>query len=380
MKIKAVLLALVLSGFSGCDGDLLFNFINEPRVSVDYAAIGLRGIWLVGGMKTTYKTSYPYDAELVDQLDLYDPDTDTWYAAVARLPVPVAFAGVSAYQGKIYVTGGWDVKGRVRDILQIYDIQTGTWTEGLFMPRPRAAHTLVAVDGYLYATAGSWVNQEASFYPSTSILRYDVANAAWLERAGFAYAEGVVVPFGGMIHSIGGRSSYTAVANYHDRLIPNPLGADLASTTTEVVLQRIYSAADAFVAGDGSAYVLLSGGLYAALGGTTHAFLFNYLTNTPSTSMSNAFLFLKVPFENPPSSWLSSFAAGNLPAPRAFHQMVVAGNKAYLFGGTTTLPVPSPSADLVILDLTDFPASGSQSQGAPLPVGRIGHAAVRNVE
>ncbi len=380
--LYAVFVALAVAGMSTCNGNMLLDIDSgaAPR-GATLEEIGLRGIWMVGGQRSNYTSEYPYHADLVSALDLYDPLTNEWYQAVTQLPLPVTFAGAAAFAGKIYVSGGFDSSGTARNELQVYDVATGTWSFGTSLPEPRAMHQLVYLDGYLYAMHGTNVNQDSLWTYRNQALRYEVATEAWMARYQLGYMDSAVASIGGIIHYIGGRNSATASYSYHEGYWPQLLPATTdtnTSSTTEVVITLLYPGCDAFVAADGSAYILLTGGIAGNLAGTTKTNPFNGLS-TPSTQLDSNLRYLKAPYETP-AAWIT-YASSTLPAGRAFNVAKVVEDKLYVFGGTTVLPVPSASSDVFVLDLAGFPGSGnSYTAGPPMPSSRFGHQAVRNIE
>ena len=68
-----------------------------------------------------------------DQVSRYNYTTNTW-SNVAPLPVALGQAATGAWNGKIYVAGGFIGGTSVTNALRIYDIATNTWTSGANMP------------------------------------------------------------------------------------------------------------------------------------------------------------------------------------------------------------------------------------------------------
>src|SRR5881392_3589792 len=73
---------------------------------------------------------------LYDQVSRYDYTTNTW-SNVAPLPVPLGQASIGAWNGKIYVAGGFIGGSNVTNALRIYDIASNTWTKGAALPDSR---------------------------------------------------------------------------------------------------------------------------------------------------------------------------------------------------------------------------------------------------
>ena len=127
----------------------------------NHAAIGVVNgkIYVLGGrVGSAFVVASP-----VDVVEEYDPATDSWGYARARMPLPRSGTAYGTYNGKIYVAGGEfldnDIVGVFRQF-QAYDPATNEWTELPPMPVPR--HGLVggvigtrffAVSGHLQSGA-----------------------------------------------------------------------------------------------------------------------------------------------------------------------------------------------------------------------------------
>jgi DNA-binding CsgD family transcriptional regulator/N-acetylneuraminic acid mutarotase len=90
-------------------------------------------------------------------VEIYDPNTDTWTEGTSK---PTAIGNVSgAVLGdKIYVPGGCTNDRQAIDALEIYDPKTDAWTQGEPLPEPRCGYGLVALEDKLYLFGG-WNGQ-----------------------------------------------------------------------------------------------------------------------------------------------------------------------------------------------------------------------------
>lgn len=122
-----------------------------PRDHFALAAFDLqRELYVFGGA----------DADGVSpRIDRYDPANDLW-TSLGEKPVPVQHASAVTLRGQIYLPGGEDAEGRVRDLLEIYDPRERSWSTGPPLPAPRSRYTLVAWDGQIYLIGG-WDGQAA---------------------------------------------------------------------------------------------------------------------------------------------------------------------------------------------------------------------------
>ncbi|PDW03898.1 Kelch repeat-containing protein [Candidatus Viridilinea mediisalina] len=119
--------------------------VPNPRDHFALAAFDLqREIYLFGGS----------DAQGVSaSIERYDLTNDLW-TSLGEKPTPVQHAQAATLRGQIFLPGGEDADGQVRDILEIYDPRERQWREGPALPAPRSRYTLVAWDGQIYLMGG----------------------------------------------------------------------------------------------------------------------------------------------------------------------------------------------------------------------------------
>lgn len=368
----------------GCNGNLLFVPYHEAlEVSPPpppLSEVVDRVFWVVGGQ--TAFTASPLDFSLVAQIDAFDPVTETWYPNVTTLPTPVTFAGVAAFNGKLFVAGGFNASGSVINTLQIYDIATGQWQTTptpASMPAARANFDLIAVNGYLYATAGTNANWNAGFSNQSSWLFYNIASNSWSGPTAFStfYESGQALLVYGLIHQFGGRSAAATLANVHFGFIPNATTATETNTTVEIPITRVGAATGFYAPGSGgTGYILVAGGVNSNFTGTPTAYLFHNNTS-PSTVITPTIWYLRAPFEAP-AAW--TLVGASLPFAICMHTGGVHGDTFWMMGGTKTIQGPSATAEVWKLDLRGFPhAPTSVTAGPPMPVPRFGHKMVKMV-
>jgi len=107
-------------------------------------------IYVVGGCSSTQPQQFENP---VANLEMYDPETDTW----TRLsPMSLARVGpaVAVLNGKIYVMGGFDPMQywSANPTVEIYDIKTGRWSRGPSMPTGVSWASAVVLDGKIYCS------------------------------------------------------------------------------------------------------------------------------------------------------------------------------------------------------------------------------------
>jgi hypothetical protein len=134
------------------------------------AALGTDNMLYVAGGQTADMVPTLYD-----QVSRYDYTTNTW-SNVAPLPVPLGQASIGAWNGKIYVAGGFIGDSSVTNALRIYDIASNTWSSGANMPTSpgvEAAAGAVA-NGKFYVIGGDDFTNSLN----TNFI-YDIATNTW---------------------------------------------------------------------------------------------------------------------------------------------------------------------------------------------------------
>jgi len=110
-----------------------------------------------------------------------------WSNDAAPLPQARYRAGGGVYEGKVYVWGGsqsnWK-PGKVADYtyfkdLWIYDPDADEWTAGADMPFAKSNFGFAIVDGFAYAVAGYYSDEENNPHYVANAYRYDIAGKSW---------------------------------------------------------------------------------------------------------------------------------------------------------------------------------------------------------
>ena len=138
-----------------------------------------------------------------NSVEVYDAKTDTWNTSgVAPLPVNVNHAAAVAYNGKIYLAGGFLDNKILSDKLFIYDPVENKWQEGKSMPTARAAATAQFIDGILYVVGGT-ANK-----PLNNNEAYDPKTDTWKQLAPIPTARGGIAAavVNGNIYVFGGEA------------------------------------------------------------------------------------------------------------------------------------------------------------------------------
>jgi hypothetical protein len=94
---------------------------------------------------------------LLNSCELYDPDTMTWTATGAMLTARILFTSTLLGDGRVLVSGGADngIAGGALATAELYDPVSGTWTATGSMTTARVGHTATLLtDGRVLVTGG----------------------------------------------------------------------------------------------------------------------------------------------------------------------------------------------------------------------------------
>jgi len=121
-----------------------------PRAVWGHSADEIDGkIYVVGGAA---------DVPAIQILQIYDPQTDTWTQGT---PMPISTRGhaTSVICGQIYAFGGWLRSAyNPYSYVWVYDPTTDIWTETVPLPDARATLSTSFVNGRIYAIGGTPVH------------------------------------------------------------------------------------------------------------------------------------------------------------------------------------------------------------------------------
>lgn len=92
------------------------------------------------------------DGKPLARLDIYDPRHDVWEQG-ASLPMPLGDYALVAFEGRLYLFGGWDGVSVQASIL-IYDPLEDSWSWGSSMPRGRSRAAAVVLMDKLMVVGG----------------------------------------------------------------------------------------------------------------------------------------------------------------------------------------------------------------------------------
>ncbi len=133
-------------------------------------------------------------------VEWFDPDKKVWTSGSAK---PVAVSNVSAVVigGEIYVPGGLTAASVPTTTVEVLDARADTWSRAAPLPAPRMAYAAAAWDGKLYLFGG-W---DGSAY-SAWVYAYDPVADTWSSRASMPAPRGfsAAAALGDAIYVVGG--------------------------------------------------------------------------------------------------------------------------------------------------------------------------------
>jgi len=120
--------------------------------------------------------------------------------------------------GKIYVAGGIDPNISVLSSMEVYDVESETWSNAADMPTPRHHHASAVSNGKLYIMGGY---STILFNATDEVYEYNPQSNQWTEKSPLplAIGAGVAVESAGYIYFIGGTTG-TNVLNINLRYNP----------------------------------------------------------------------------------------------------------------------------------------------------------------
>jgi DNA-binding CsgD family transcriptional regulator/N-acetylneuraminic acid mutarotase len=125
---------------------------SKPTPVFDARAAVISGLIFVPGGRTN--TANPKPTNI---MEIYDTSTDQWKTGTP-LPIPLSGYGLVAYEGMLYVFGGWDGEKFLNNVYA-YNPTTDTWKERTSMPTPRAFSGVAESGGKIYVIGGIYENQ-----------------------------------------------------------------------------------------------------------------------------------------------------------------------------------------------------------------------------
>lgn len=199
--------------------------MSTGRIDMGFAVWNNK-VYIIGGRT-------PKEGNGTDTVEVYDPSTDTW---TKKAPMPTARWGLgcAVLNGKIYAIGGTKANGVKRDMeivdaVEVYDPETNSWKRMNPMPNPRFGIACAAVKDRIYVFGGAYSIVDKS----DLVEEYDPSNDSWTELRPMSVlrSRSRCMVFDEQIYLFGGDSSHREVAKY------NPAD-DLWKTVTRMLIDR----------------------------------------------------------------------------------------------------------------------------------------------
>jgi len=130
----------------------------------------------------------------------YDPEANLW-EIIASKPTAVEDVGAAVIGSLIYIPGGKLSSGQMTDVLEIYNPRDDIWTQGAVIPQPLCAYAIAAFEGKLYMFGG-WDGENIL----SSVYQYspDVNKWTLMTPLSFPRAYAGAATAGGKIFLVGG--------------------------------------------------------------------------------------------------------------------------------------------------------------------------------
>ena len=199
-KIILALLFIVATGAGAGASAQSWTFrtpMPTPRWGVAAAVLGGK-VYVMGGQAE--------NGAVLDVVERYDPDTDTW-ETLPRMDDERFNAAAVVFGGRIYVLGGRDKDGDVKDDVQVYDPATGLWSSAAELEEKREGASATLLNGTIFVVGGS--NENAQIL--NDVERLDTTSGLWTEEQDWELdvprASHATVTLGGVAYTIGGFST-----------------------------------------------------------------------------------------------------------------------------------------------------------------------------
>jgi N-acetylneuraminic acid mutarotase len=188
--------------------------VPQARSEVSVTTNG-RYIYLLGGFAAA--PSNPDRPTAPTDVFRYDPAADAW-DRIATLPEGVNHAGLAAFDGKLFVIGGYRAATfESTAAVRILDLTTGEWGSGPSLPTARGALAVAVRDGQIHAIGGHDGTRSLGTHET-----YDPATDTWISAASLNHPRNhhAAAMIAGSIYVFGGRDETTAEMTSTEALDP----------------------------------------------------------------------------------------------------------------------------------------------------------------
>jgi DNA-binding CsgD family transcriptional regulator/N-acetylneuraminic acid mutarotase len=182
------------------------------RFGLALAAYG-NSIYAIGGVTSSGVSA---------ATERFDSSGNSW-TELAPKPTAAGDVGAAVIGGKIYVPGGSLSNGKLTNVLEIYDPLQDVWERGASVPAALSAYALAAFEGKLYLFGG-WDGSSVR----AAVFEYDPDQDLWSPKTPMptARAYSAAVVSAGKIYVLGGKTS-------ENPLVTNEVYSPAQDTGTE---------------------------------------------------------------------------------------------------------------------------------------------------
>jgi N-acetylneuraminic acid mutarotase len=166
-----------------------------------HLGIARTGLALAAYENQIYAISGQASDGVIGDVESYDLDTDTW-EVIGSKPTPVRDVSAVVIGGRIFVPGGLQADGLPSARLEIFNPSKNQWETGSPLPVGISAYAAAAFEGKLYLFGG-WDGEKYL----DSVFRYDPDLDTWESLTPMPTARGFAgaAESGGRIYVIGGK-------------------------------------------------------------------------------------------------------------------------------------------------------------------------------
>lgn len=200
-------------GLSNCIAsyDVVTGVWDDLACTLPYDANTMNSLLTING------ELYLFGTNTNNEVKVYDFNQNE-FVYVADMPDLRRYYSLVEYNGNVYMSGGYDQDNNILKSVQIFNPQTGNWTQGSDMPIPRQFHNSVVFGNKLYFMGGL----TNPFMMTDRVDIYDPSSNNWFTGDALptqrAYAGAAVIK--GKIFTVYGVSAPYTSYNYFDSFTP----------------------------------------------------------------------------------------------------------------------------------------------------------------
>ncbi|KAM7286935.1 hypothetical protein ISCGN_030633 [Ixodes scapularis] len=197
-------------------GSAVFRYLPEedtwelcghmPQAKSYHASVAVEdSVYIIGG----YTLESTFDAEPSASASCFRLDVlaMSWESVAPLNRARACHVAVTA-QGRIYVAGGKDKKGRITDSVESYDVSTGRWEQLPNLPRPLMASAAAYFQASFWVLGGVTRSKNTDCRVTDAIYQFDFTDGRWFHSVDLwtpvAYSLAFTTESGGRLWLWGG--------------------------------------------------------------------------------------------------------------------------------------------------------------------------------